>query len=171
MSAQKRTRRGSEEALSKYEIGEVLGQGSFAVVKSVTRKSDGACFAMKLVDMEGSDAKEVEHERAILTLLGLHRHIVSLVDSFVLPGSTAFVMELAAGGEVFDKICSEGAYSEADAADVIRQVCLGLAFIHEAGVMHRDLKPENLLLTSGGVVKLADFGLAARCGHGAPPLQ
>lgn len=167
----KRTRGGGAAALDKYEVGAMLGSGSYAVVKRVTRKSDLEDFAMKLIDMEESDAGEVEHERQILKLLGLHRHIVCLVDSFVLPGSTAFVMELADGGEVFDKICNDGPYSEAKAADVIRQIALGVAFIHTAGVVHRDLKPENLLLTSTGVVKLADFGLAERCGRGAKPLR
>ena len=53
---------------------------------------------------------------------------------------------------------------------MVRQVALGLAFIHTAGVVHRDLKPENLLLTGAGVVKLADFGLAEFCGKGAKPI-
>lgn len=126
---------------------------------------------MKLIDMELSDTAEVEHERKILTMLGLHRHIVCLADSFDLPGGKcAFVMELAEGGEVFDKIGKDGPFSEADAADVVRQVALGLAFIHTAGVVHRDLKPENLLLTGAGVIKLADFGLAEWCGKGAKPI-
>ena len=86
--APKRTRGGCEAALDKYEVGAILGQGSYALVKSVKRKSDGEKFAMKLIDMELSDAGEVEHERKILTLLGTHRHIVSLADSFVLPIST-----------------------------------------------------------------------------------
>jgi serine/threonine protein kinase len=167
----KATRGGAMAALDKYEVGEVLGQGSFAVVKSVKRKSDSERFAMKLIDMELSDTAEVEHERKVLTLLGMHRHIVCLVESFDLPGGTcAFVMELAEGGEVFHKIGRNGPFSEADAADVVRQVALALAFIHTAGIVHRDLKPENLLLTGTGVVKLADFGLAEWCGKGAKPI-
>ena len=53
---------------------------------------------MKLIDMELSDTAEVEHERKILTMLGLHRHIVCLADSFDPPGGKcAFVMELRRG--------------------------------------------------------------------------
>ena len=158
--APKRTRGGCEAALDKYKVGAMLGQGSYALVKSVERKSDGEKFAMKLIDMELSDAGEVEHERKILTLLGQHRHIICLADSFALPGTTAFVMELAEGGDVFDKISSDGPFSEADAADVVRQVTCGLAFIHQAGVVHRDLKPENLLIDRNGFIKVCDFGFA-----------
>ena len=103
--------------LAKYELGDVLGEGAFATVRLATRKSDGSRFAMKVIDVRGTDAETVAHERSILTLLGLHRHIVSLVDHFALPeGSAAFVMELADGGEVFDQICERGTFSEADAA-------------------------------------------------------
>ena len=158
--------------LDKYDIGDILGEGSFASVRLVTRKEDGSKFAMKLIEMGKTDAAQVAHERAILTLLGLHRHIVSLVHHFELPddGTSAFVMELADAGEVFERICEQGAYSEAEAASVVRQVALALAFIHTLGVVHRDLKPENLLLTSTGDVKVADFGLAARYGSGQPAL-
>ena len=153
-----------------YELGEVIGEGSFAAVKLATRKSDGSRFAIKFIDRDRMSADDVEHERKILSKLGLHRHIVSLIEHFETDAATAFVLELAEGGEVFEKLCDDGAYSEADAASVIRQVALALAFMHSAGVAHRDLKPENLLLTSSGDVKVADFGLAALCVDGAPPM-
>ena len=54
--------------------------------------------------------------------------------------ATAFVLELAEGGEVFESICKHGAYSESAAAAVVRQVALALAFMHSVGVVHRDLK-------------------------------
>ena len=159
------------KALEKYEVGDILGEGSFACVRLVTRKTDGLKLAMKLIDGDGMSEEEVERERSILSLLGMHRHIVSLVEHFELPEGAVFVMELADGGEVFERICERGAYSEADAASVVRQVALALAFIHSLGVAHRDLKPENLLLTSNDEVKLADFGLAGRCGADSPPLH
>ena len=166
-----RTTDEGEAALAKYELGDVLGHGAFAVVRLVTRKADGLEFAMKLVDADSTDAVQAEFELDILRLLGMHRNIVSLIDHFVLPDASVFVLELADGGEVFEKICEDGAYSEKDAATVIRQCALALAFMHSIGVAHRDLKPENLLLTSTNEVKVADFGLAARCGEGQPPLN
>jgi calcium-dependent protein kinase len=156
--------------LSNYDLGEKLGEGAFAVVRRCTRKSDGAEFAIKLIDKGSSSAEEAAHELKILGTLGLHRHIVSLIDHFELSDSSAVVMEIADGGEVFESICEKGAYSEADAARVVRQVALALAFMHSLGIVHRDLKPENLLLTRDGDVKVADFGLAEFCGKDHPPL-
>ena len=164
-------RKTTEDELSaKYTLGKLLGEGAFAAVHLATRKSDGTEFAVKLIERGSTSATEAEHEREIIRTLGLHRHIVSLVDHFELAKATALVMELADGGEVFEQICAKGAYSEADAARVVRQVALALAFMHSLAVVHRDLKPENLLLTASGDVKVADFGFAARCGDGHPKL-
>ena len=74
------------------------------------------------------------------------------------------MIELATGGEVFDRICERGAFSEADAARVVHQVACALGHLHARKICHRDLKPENLLLATADAdapVKLADFGLAA----------
>ncbi len=74
------------------------------------------------------------------------------------------VMDLVSGGEMFDHLINYGAYSEADAARLMREVASALAFLHGVGVVHADLKPENLLLCSkkreDGTVKLIDFGCA-----------
>ena len=159
-----------ESALNNYELGDILGEGSFATVRVCTRKRDGARFAIKLVEPQSTSAAEAEHERHILSTIGLHRHIVSLIDDFEVDSMAAFVLELAEGGEVFERICEKGAYSEADAASVTRQVALALAFMHSLGIAHRDLKPENLLITSDETVKVADFGFAVFSGAGHPPL-
>jgi len=188
----------AEGCADAYEVGSVLGKGGFATVKLVTRRADGAKFALKVFNKGGSNQAAVEHERSILTLLGLHRHIVSLVDHFVLDGAPTFVMELADGGEVFEQMAQHGAFSEAQAASVMRQVALALSYMHSLHVAHRDLKPENLLLTHEGRaggrdgrvggsaheltrggsgllpheqhVKVADVGMAARCAPSDPPL-
>lgn len=74
------------------------------------------------------------------------------------------MLEIATGGEVFQRICEKGCYSERDAALVAKQVALALKHLHERGIAHRDLKPENLLLVSDAHdadVKLCDLGIAA----------
>lgn len=74
------------------------------------------------------------------------------------------VMDLISGGEMFDHLANDGAYSEADAARLIFEIASALAFLHGVGIIHADLKPENLMLCSknrrGGTIKIIDFGCA-----------
>ena len=74
------------------------------------------------------------------------------------------VMDLITGGELFDHLSNDGAYSEADAARLIFEISSALAFMHGVGVIHCDIKPENLMLCSrkrrGGTIKIIDFGCA-----------
>jgi serine/threonine protein kinase len=71
------------------------------------------------------------------------------------------VLELITGGELFDKIVSEGRFSEDTARFYFRQLVDGVFYCHQNGVCHRDLKPENLLLDENGDLKISDFGLSA----------
>ena len=131
-----------------YKIGKTLGEGAFAVVKLATERATGVMRAVKLVNKERSDHEALDKELKIMREAGYHRHIVSLVDEFELPKEWAIVLELVEGGEVFDRICDQGLYSENDAASVVRQIALALKHLHARGIVHRDLKPENLLLVS-----------------------
>jgi serine/threonine protein kinase len=73
-------------------------------------------------------------------------------------------MDLITGGELFDHLSNDGAYSEADAARLVFEIASALAFMHGVGVIHGDIKPENLMLCSrkrrGGTIKIIDFGCA-----------
>ena len=67
--------------------------------------------------------------------------------------------EHASGGDLFEKITSQGYLSESEAKRIFLQILSGLNYAHCKCVVHRDLKPENLLFDSSGVLKIADFGL------------
>lgn len=74
-------------------------------------------------------------------------------------------MECMEGGELFQRIQDrlEGAFTEREAAQVMREICLAVKYLHDINIAHRDLKPENLLYTSqepNAVLKLTDFGFA-----------
>jgi serine/threonine protein kinase len=71
------------------------------------------------------------------------------------------VIELASGGDLFDRIIQKGHYSERDAADITLQIASAVQYMHSMGVTHRDLKPENVLFAGDlpdAPVKITDFG-------------
>ena len=163
------------DSISGYVLGKTLGEGAFAVVRHAIHTATGNEYAVKLVQKGRTNEDMLQHEVAVLAEAGQHKHIVSLIDRFdAPPDAWALVFDLVSGGEVFDRICESGNYSEREAAAVVRQVSLALQHLHSSGIVHRDLKPENLLLVSHDAyadVKLADFGLADFTGADAPPLS
>lgn len=70
-------------------------------------------------------------------------------------------MELAEGGDLFDKIEADEGVGEDIAHVYFSQLVSAVSYMHSKGVGHRDIKPENILLTADGNLKIADFGLAS----------
>lgn len=103
-----------------------------------------------------------------------HRNIVELKEVFEDRHNVHLVMELCAGGELFDRIIAKGHYSERQAAAACRQMVEVVHACHSMGVMHRDLKPENFLLHSqddDAPIKATDFGLSVFFKHGMPVFE
>ena len=163
----------SDEIQSAYAIGRTLGEGYYATVKLAKSYATGISYALKLVDKKKTaDAgQDLEREVCVLKSAGQHRNLVSLVEEFDMPATKALVLELATGGELFDKLADEGSFSEHTAAELLRQVAEALQHLHQRGIVHNDLKPENLLLSCKGRkadLKLCDFGLARFIGLPPP---
>jgi serine/threonine protein kinase len=101
---------------------------------------------------------------------GTHPHVIELLAVvWVSPhgshknGEAALIMELAGGGGLFERLVSEGAYTEQRASKIMRQIALAVYHLHSRGILHRDLKPENVVFDSDApdaTVKLIDFGTA-----------
>ncbi|RLN65795.1 hypothetical protein BBJ29_003688 [Phytophthora kernoviae] len=94
-----------------------------------------------------------------------HENVLQLYDVLELvqaSKSTIFlVLELAYGGELFDRIRGDSGVEETVARSYFTQLLAGVRYCHQLGIVHRDLKPENLLLSDSDVLKIADFGLSA----------
>lgn len=90
-----------------------------------------------------------------------HKYVVGMKEVLASKTKIFIVLELVTGGELFDKIVSEGRFSEEMARFYFRQLVEGVSYCHGLGVCHRDLKPENLLLDEQGNLKISDFGLSA----------
>ncbi|KAI0102327.1 calcium/calmodulin-dependent protein kinase 1 [Hypoxylon sp. NC0597] len=152
----------SYERKAKYKFGRTLGAGTYGIV----READGPTgkVAIKIIlkkNVKGNE-KMVWDELEMLQRLN-HPHIVKFVDWFESRDKWYIVTELATGGELFDRICEQGKFTEKDASQTIKQVLDAVDYLHSKNVVHRDLKPENLLYLSkdpNSDLVLADFGIA-----------
>ncbi|KAJ0400197.1 hypothetical protein P43SY_009514 [Pythium insidiosum] len=112
--------------------------------------------------------RSIHREIANMSGLGHHENVLRLEEALELvQGSkctTFLVLELATGGELFDRIKLDCGTDEETARRYFEQLISGVAYCHLSGVCHRDLKPENLLLADNeelSTLKIADFGLSA----------
>lgn len=110
----------------------------------------------------------IHREISNMSGLAFHSNVLQLHAALELVQDTKcttfLVLELATGGELFDRIKLDAGTDEQSARRYFAQLVSGVAFCHHSGVCHRDLKPENLLLADAdepSVLKIADFGLSA----------
>lgn len=164
-----------EDVRATYTIGKELGRGQFGVTYLVTHKTTHQQFACKSIAMRKlinkDDIDDVRREVQIMHHLTGHRNIVELHGAYEDRHSVNLIMELCAGGELFDRIIAKGHYSERAAAGLCRQMVTVVHDCHTMGVFHRDLKPENFLFLStdeDSPLKATDFGLSVFFKPGIP---
>ncbi|GIM06054.1 hypothetical protein Vretimale_10362 [Volvox reticuliferus] len=136
---------------SAYVLGEILGKGSFGVVRAATHLATGAKVAVKTIRkslLGAADVSALRREVEILHHLSGHPHISQLLGVYEEPSQLHLVLELYQGGDLFDAIIAGGRHSERAAADVMRTVLTAISYCHAMGVAHRDVKPENFMLTA-----------------------
>ncbi|XP_021806486.1 calcium-dependent protein kinase 34 [Prunus avium] len=156
-----------EDVRSMYSIGKELGRGQFGVTHLCTLKATGEQFACKTIAkrklVNKEDIEDVRREVQIMHHLTGQPNIVELKGAYEDKQSVHLVMELCAGGELFDRIISKGHYTERAAAALLRTIVQIVHTCHSMGVIHRDLKPENFLLLNkdeNSPLKATDFGLS-----------
>ncbi|KAH7677366.1 Non-specific serine/threonine protein kinase protein [Dioscorea alata] len=156
-----------EDVRATYSIGKELGRGQFGVTHLCTHKVTGEQFACKTITKRKlankEDIEDVRREVQIMHHLTGQPNIVELKGAYEDKQSVHLVMELCAGGELFDRIIAKGHYTERAAASLLRTIVQIVHTFHSMGVVHRDLKPENFLLLSKdekAPLKATDFGLS-----------
>ncbi|XP_027072795.1 CBL-interacting serine/threonine-protein kinase 6 [Coffea eugenioides] len=162
---------GSEEKCGvlrgKYELGRLLGHGTFAKVYMSRNLQTGKSVAMKVVGKEKvikvGMMEQIKREISVMKMVK-HPNIVDLHEVLASKSKIYFAMELIRGGELFAKI-AKGRLREEVARNYFQQLMSAIDFCHSRGVYHRDLKPENLLLDEDGNLKVTDFGLSAFTDH------
>ncbi|OJJ47240.1 hypothetical protein ASPZODRAFT_132212 [Penicilliopsis zonata CBS 506.65] len=152
----------SYEKKALYKFGRTLGAGTYGIVREA--ESSSGKVAIKIILKKNVRGHEdmVYDELELLQALN-HPNIVHFVDWFESKDKFYIVTQLATGGELFDRICDYGKFTEKDASQTIRQVLEAVNYLHERNIVHRDLKPENLLYLTRAAdspLVLADFGIA-----------
>ncbi|BFG40289.1 hypothetical protein CerSpe_265640 [Prunus speciosa] len=165
--ADEKGRDGSSLLHGKYELGRLLGHGTFAKVYHARNLKSGKSVAMKVVGKEKvikvGMMEQIKREISVMRMVK-HPNIVELHEVMASKSKIYFAMDLVRGGELFAKI-AKGRLKEDVARVYFQQLISAIDFCHSRGVYHRDLKPENLLLDEDGKLKVTDFGLSAFSEH------
>ncbi|MCA9191788.1 MAG: serine/threonine protein kinase [Planctomycetales bacterium] len=151
-----------------YEYRDIIGSGSSGIVVRAWNRTLERDVAIKLIRRENTD--EITHaliESRILAGLNSEQfvHIYDMGNSC---GVDYLVMEFVRGSTLAEVLRRTGALPQQRAAELARQIAIGLKQAHAAGIIHRDIKPGNILLTRnddgtiGWRAKIVDFGLACK---------
>lgn len=152
-----------KEIDGRYEILEEIGKGGMAHVYKSRDKSLNRLVAVKVLKEDYKDDKEfvrrfnVEAQAAASLS---NPHIVSIYDVGCENGMHYIVMEYIEGETLKEYIDRIGVLPWREAANYSIQICEGIEEAHNNSVIHRDIKPQNIIMTSDGVLKVTDFGIA-----------
>nr|KJB47470.1 hypothetical protein B456_008G027800 [Gossypium raimondii] len=145
--------------MDKYELVKDIGSGNFGVARLMRNKETKELVAMKYIDrgqkIDENVAREIINHRSLR-----HPNIIRFKEVVLTPTHLAIVMEYAAGGELFERICNAGRFSEDEARYFFQQLISGVSYCHAMQICHRDLKLENTLLDGSPAprLKICDFG-------------
>mmetsp|Transcript_4084 Transcript_4084/g.7314 ORF Transcript_4084/g.7314 Transcript_4084/m.7314 type:complete len:498 (-) Transcript_4084:113-1606(-) len=159
----------NEDIRDKYDLGRILGSGSFGQVREATLKDGTDVRAVKMIERDNEDG-EWSNQAIFVREVGLlqqikHENIIRYFDFYEDPHFLYVVMELCRGGEVFAKIVELKRFGEKNAAFLGQQMLKALEYIHNLNIAHRDIKAENFMLSDNSVqsnVKMIDFGMATK---------
>lgn len=153
--------------LGKYRITEVLGEGAMGVVYKGFDPDIQRTVALKTIRTNldaddgspGAPASRFRNEAQAAGRLG-HPGIVAVYD-FGRTDQVAFIaMEFVEGRSLASYLSAKVRFTDSDIPGIMSQLLDALAHAHDKGVWHRDVKPANIILTTGGRLKVADFGIA-----------
>ena len=157
----------AERVIGKYTISEILGKGGWSIVYKGLHTRLNMPVAIKMLKhnmaMEEDFINEFQNEARIIAQFN-HPNIVKVYDIEHVYRTVFIIMECLQGVslEVFLKSLPRLPLTKS--LDVLLQICSGLAYAHEQGIIHRDIKPGNVFLQKNGIAKLVDFGLACTRG-------
>lgn len=150
------------DRLGGYKIVRELGAGGMGSVYLAKQLSLDRSCALKTIQAQWASnprviARFIREAYAAAQLT--HHNVVQIYDLGQDRGTNFFSMELVGGGSLDEQIKAKGKLPPKLAATLILQAARGLKFAHDHGMVHRDIKPANLMMTTDGLLKIADLGL------------
>lgn len=147
-----------------YELGPIIGEGRFSIVREGVCKANRKQYAIKIIDknkVEDADKESLTTEIAILKLMD-HPNVINLKAVFENRRYMYLVMKLIRGGDLSDRIRSKKRFHRAVAREITFKLLQVVQYLHSRGIVHRDLKPENILCRSqeDWDIVVSDFGLS-----------
>jgi len=149
-------------SLGPYEVQSPIGAGGMGEVYKARDTRLGRIVAIKVLpgDVAGDPSSRERFDREAKVISSLnHRHICALYDVGHQDGIDFLVMEYLDGETLADRLM-RGPISIDESITIASQIADALEAAHDKGIVHRDLKPANIKITSDGIVKVLDFGLA-----------
>lgn len=148
----------------RYRIVGLLGRGGMGEVYRADDLKLKQPVALKFLpaslNADGAALARFYKEVSVARQIS-HRHVCRVYDVAEYQGEHFLSMEFVRGEELSSLLKRIGRVPPDKAIEIARQLCAGLAAVHERGVLHRDLKPANIMIDERGEVRITDFGIAA----------
>jgi len=153
-----------------YVVEKILGEGSYSKVKAARwqppgSSQDSCMVALKIINRSTAPSEFLDkfwpRERSIMEKMN-HKNVVKMIEVFSEGNKVYMALEKASRGDLLDYVRLKGPLKDSEARVYFNDLCNGIQYVHELGIVHRDLKCENLLLFDRNVLKIADFGFARK---------
>ncbi len=151
----------ARDVIGKYEIIDKIGQGGMGVIYRAKHPTLKKTVVLKQLTLRNSPSVLERFKREARLMFNFRNdHIVQVFDFFK-EGSSYYIAAEFVDGVSLDKLIKDNRYLPNDVAALIfLEICKGLKYAHDQGVIHRDIKPANVLISKDGEVKITDFGIA-----------
>lgn len=162
----------SQRQIPGYQLLSKLGQGGMGAVYKARQISLDRIVAIKVLpeklarSQQFVDRFQLEGKAAAKLN---HPNIIGALDVGQAGGIHYFVMEYVEGTTIFDQLMEIARYDEEEAVEILLPIARALSHAHQAGLIHRDVKPQNIMITTDGIPKLVDLGLARGIGPSNSP--
>ncbi|MBV9342238.1 MAG: serine/threonine protein kinase, partial [Acidobacteria bacterium] len=149
--------------IGKYDVVDVIGRGGMGIVFKGRDPHLDRLVAIKMMTASFSDHPDLLkrfYREAQSTASLQHRNIVTVYELGDQDGSPYLVMEYLDGESLDSILCADRQLTLSEKIHLVLEICQGLSYAHQRGVVHRDIKPANVMVSKPAGVKIVDFGIA-----------